>query len=111
MSLISRMSRHVPLITLVSLAAAFFASSAGAQESTGSADSTLARQVRSAPISLGRGLSAAGTRGRPISAKYELEDGKPQLSVHTTKDARFWEGIGDHRTGRIAKAEGIKTGD
>ena len=69
------------------------------------------RCSRSAPVSLARGLSAARARGNPIPAKYELEEGKPQLSVYTAKGNRFWEVIVDHRTGRITKAEEIKEGD
>jgi hypothetical protein len=110
MSVMSRRLRVVPVVAAVSFASVFVASGAGAQESAASAD-TLARLVRSAPVSLARGLSAARARGNPISAKYELEEGKPQLSVYTAKGNRFWEVIVDHRTGRIAKAEEIKQGD
>jgi hypothetical protein len=110
MSVMSRRLRVVPLIAAVSFASMFVTSGADAQESAASGD-TLARQVRSAPISLVRGLSAARARGNPISAKYELEEGNPQLSIYTTKDNRFWEVIVDHRTGRIAKAEEIRQGD
>ena len=110
MSVTSRRLRLVPVIAAVSFASVVVASRVGAQESAASAD-TLARQVRSAPVSLARGLSAARARGNPISAKYELEEGKPQLSVYTAKGNRFWEVIVDHRTGRIAKVEEIKQGD
>ncbi|HET7737544.1 MAG TPA: PepSY domain-containing protein [Tepidiformaceae bacterium] len=81
-----------------------------AQESAAN-DAALAREVRRAPISLARGLSAAHTRGTPISAKFELEDGKPQLSVYTAQDGHFWEVIINHRTGRIAEAKEIKEGE
>ena len=102
--------RVIRLIASVSFASVCVAFSADAQESTASADS-LAHHVRNAPVSLSRGLSAARARGNPISAKYELEEGKPQLSVYTVKGNRFWEVIVDHRTGRITKAEEIKEGD
>ena len=82
-----------------------------AQEASPAADSALARQVRNAKVSLGRGLSAASARGTPISAKYEIEDGKLQLSVYTAKSGRFWEVVVNHRTGGIGKAEEIKEGD
>ncbi|SRR6266550_1611776 len=82
-----------------------------AQQATSAPDTALARQVRSAKISLGRALSTASARGTPISAKYEIEDGKLQLSVYTARSGHFWEVIVDHHTGRIAKAEEIKEGD
>lgn len=107
---ISRRLLSVPLMAAVLFASIASAPGALAQESAAN-DAALARQVRSAPISLARGLSAAHTRGIPISAKFELEDGKPQLSVYTSQDGRFWEVIIDHRTGRIAEAKEIKDGD
>jgi uncharacterized membrane protein YkoI len=110
MSVMSPRLRVVPLLAAVCFTSSVGVSRAVAQETAASGD-TLARQVRSAPISLARGLSAARARGTPISAKYELEEGKPQLSVYTAKDNRFWEVIVDHRTGRIAKAEEITQGD
>ena len=110
MSKMSCRPRVVLVIATVSFASVCVALSARAQESAASADS-LARQVKSAPVSLARGLAAARARGNPISAKYELEEGKPQLSVYTVKGNRFWEVIVDHRTGRITKAEEIKEGD
>ena len=85
-------------------------SAARAQESS-SSDTALARQVQSAKISLDRGLSAATARGTPISAKYEIEDGKLQLSVYTAKAGKFWEVIVNHQTGRVGKSEEIKEGD
>lgn len=110
MSVMSRRLRVVPLIAAVLFAWVAIAPRAFAQESAAN-DAALARQVRSAPISLARGLSAAHTRGTPISAKFELEDGKPQLSVYTSQDGRFWEVIVDHRTGRITEAKEIKDGE
>ena len=84
---------------------------ARAQEASSAGDTALGRQVQGAKVSLQRGLSAASARGKPISAKYEMEDGKLQLSVYTTKAGKFWEVIVNHQTGRIAKAEEIKEGE
>ena len=84
---------------------------AHAQEGSAGGDTALVRQVRRAKVSLQRALSVASARGRPISAKYEIEDGKLQLSVYTAKAGRFWEVIVNHQTGHIAKAEEIKEGD
>ena len=67
--------------------------------------------MSNAKVSLAHALSIASARGKPISAKYEIEDGKLQLSVYTAKGGHFDEVIVNHRTGRLAKTEEIKEGD
>jgi len=71
----------------------------------------LAKALRDAKISLQRGLTASTKEGKPISAKYEVEHGKLQLSVYTMKGDKFSEVIVDHKTGKVAKAEPITGGD
>ena len=71
----------------------------------------LAKALKDAKIPLERGLTASAKEGKPISAKYEVEDGKLQLSVYTMKGTNFSEVIVDHKTGKIAKAEPITKGD
>ncbi len=71
----------------------------------------LAKALKDARIPLERGLTASTKEGKPISAKYEVEDGKLQLSVYTMKGDNFSEVIVDHKTGKIAKAEPITKGD
>ena len=69
----------------------------------------LSRAMSDAKVPLERGVSSAGAKeGKPISAKYEVEDGKLQLSVYTMKGDGFSEVIVDHGTGKVAKAEPIK---
>src|SRR5437867_771053 len=46
-----------------------------------------------------------------FSAKYEVEHGKLQLSVYTTKGDTFSEVIVDHKTGKVAKADPIAGGN
>src|SRR5205085_8796224 len=58
-----------------------------------------------------QGLTASAKEGKPISAKYEVEDGKLQLSVYTMKGDSFSEVIVDHKTGKVAKTEPITKGD
>ena len=111
MLMISRAVRTASLLAAVSFASAVAAAGAGAQEVTRSGDAALAREVGSARVSLARGLSAASARGKPISGKYELEDGKLQLSVYTEKGGKFWEVIVDHDAGRVTKAEEITGGE
>src|SRR6266853_719299 len=45
----------------------------------------LAKAVAGAKVSLEQGLTASAHAGKPISAKFEIEDGKLQLSVYTAK--------------------------
>ena len=71
----------------------------------------LAKALKDAKVPLQRGLTASAKEGKPISAKYEVEDGKLQLSVYTMKGDKFSEVIVDHKAGKVAKAEPISGGD
>ena len=71
----------------------------------------LAKALKDAKIPLQRGLTASAKEGKPISAKYEVEDGKLQLSVYTMKGDKFSEVIVDHTKGTVAKAEPITKAD
>ena len=71
----------------------------------------LAKALAAAKVSLGRGLAAAATSGKPISAKFEAEEGKLQLSVYTEKDGKFSEVVVDHVTDKVAKSEAITEGE
>jgi hypothetical protein len=64
-----------------------------------------------AKVTLQRGLAAAESQGKPISGKYEVEDGHFQLSVYTAQDGKFSEVLVDHNTGKVAKTEAITEGD
>ena len=82
-----------------------------AQKSDDAEHAELAKALRDAKVSLQRGLTASTKEGKPISAKYEMEHGKLQLSVYTMKGDKFSEVIVDHKTGKVAKAEPITSGD
>ena len=71
----------------------------------------LAKAVGEAKVSLAQGLSASAGEGQPISAKFEIDEGKFQLSVYTAKGGKFSEVVVDHNTGKVANAEPIKSGD
>ena len=73
--------------------------------------SDLAANMKGAKVSLERGIAASKAKGMPISAKYEVENGKLQLSVYTAKGDAFSEVIVDHKTGKVAKSEPITGGD
>jgi uncharacterized membrane protein YkoI len=71
----------------------------------------LIKVIGSAKVTLQQGLAAAEARGQPISGKFEVDDGKLQLSVYTSKDGKFFEVVVDYTTGKIAKSEPITEGD
>jgi hypothetical protein len=71
----------------------------------------LAKAVAEPKVSLEQGLSASAREGKPISAKFEMEEGKLQLSVYAAKGDKFSEVIVDHNTGKVAKSEAITSGE
>src|SRR5438874_4029343 len=71
----------------------------------------LAAALKDATATLPGGLKASEREGTPISAKFEIEDGKLQLSVYTMKDDGFMEVVADPKSGAIAKAEKITDAD
>jgi len=71
----------------------------------------LAKALQGVKMSLERGLTASAKEGKPISGKYEMDEGKLQLSVYTMKGDKFSEVIVDHKTGKVAKAEPITKSD
>lgn len=62
---------------------------------------------KDATVTLQGGLKASEREGTPISAKFEIDDGKLQLSVYTMKGNDFMELVADPKTGAIANAEKI----
>ena len=71
----------------------------------------LAQGLKAAKVSLKQGIVASEPKGKPISAKFEVEDGKLQLSVYTAKGGGFSEVVVDPKTGRVAKVEAIEGGE
>jgi hypothetical protein len=72
----------------------------------------LAPAASSSKVTLEQGLAASKTNGKPVSAKFEIANGKPQLSIYTIKDgSKYFEVIVDRNSGEIAKAEPITGGD
>jgi len=99
-------------IAVAFLVAWFFAAPTGwAQTSDDKEHAELAKALKDAKVSLQRGLTASAKEGKPISAKYEMHEGKLQLSVYTMKGDKFSEVIVDHKAGKVAKAEPITSGE
>jgi hypothetical protein len=93
------MKLKIFLTALTALAFGMVALPSQAGESEDQA--ALVQALPGAKVSLRQGLEAAAARGRPISGKFEIEDGKLQLS----------EVIVDYNKGTVAKAEAITEGD
>jgi hypothetical protein len=66
------------------------------------------KALRAAKVSLEKGLAAAQEKGKPISGKFEMNEGKLQLSLYTANRGKFWEVIVAHASGKVSKTEEIK---
>ena len=62
-------------------------------------------------VPLADGIVTASATGKPISARYEFEDGKLLLSVFVEKGGAFSEVFVDHMTGKVSKIDKITGGD
>jgi hypothetical protein len=82
-----------------------------AQDAHSKENTELAKALMGAKVSLAEGLSASAQEGTPISGKFELEEGKLQLSVYTMKGDAFSEVIVDYTTGKVTKVEPITSGE
>ena len=98
--------RAIPLILLVATIGLLAAAIVPAWAEGGD-EAALAAAMKNATATLQGGLKASEAQGTPISAKFEIEDGKLQLSVYTMKGNDFMEVVADPSTGAIAKAEKI----
>jgi len=98
--------KHGTLIAAAAGAALLLAGAAKAEEK-GVEWTTL----QSAKVSLEKGFAAAQPKGKPISGKFEMAEGKLQLSVYTAGQGKFWEVIVDHASGKISKTDEITGGE
>jgi hypothetical protein len=100
------MSRAVPLVLLIA-AIGFWGAATAPTWAAGGDPAVLGAAMQEAKATLQDGLKASEREGTPISAKFEIEDGKLQLSVYTMKGDGFMEVVADPETGTIAKVEKI----
>jgi hypothetical protein len=101
----------IPAAMLAVLALALWAIPVGAAMSD-KEKAELAPIVSSAKVTLEQGLATSKKNGKPVSAKFEIENGKAQLSIYTVKDgSKYFEVIVDHNSGEIAKVDPITGGD
>jgi hypothetical protein len=99
------------VVSAIVVPSLFIAHVALAQTDSDKEHAALAKAMTEAKVPLERGITASAKEGKPISAKYEVEDGKLQLSVYTMKGDKFTEVIVDHGTGKLEKKEPITEGD
>src|SRR5258708_9256464 len=104
------MHRSVPYILAVTVGT-LAALAAAAADNADKEHAELAKALAAAKVSLEGGLSAAGATGKPISAKFEVEGGRLQLSIYTEKDGKFSEVAVDYVSGKVAKSEPITAGE
>lgn len=71
----------------------------------------LIKLLGASKINLQRGLAASEQQGQPISAKFEVDEGKLQLSVYTVKEGKFFEALINYTTGQLLRVEPITEGD
>ena len=99
----SRAVRLVSLIATISLWSAIGATALAEESDT----TALAAALQTGKATLQGGLRASKAQGTPISAKFEIEDGKLQLSIYTMKGNDFVEVVADPKAGAIAYAQEI----
>jgi hypothetical protein len=105
------MMPKIPAVLSAGLAFALWTIPAGAAMSD-KEKAQLTPVVSSAKVTLEQGMMTSKKNGKPVSAKFEIDNGKPQLSVYTVKDGtKYFEVIVDQESGEIAKAEPITGGD
>jgi len=76
------------------------------------AQAELAASMRGANhVALANAIETASASGKPLSARYEFEDGKLQLTVFVEKAGAYSEVFVDHMTGRVTKIDKITGGD
>src|ERR1700724_940556 len=103
-------SRTVRLLALVTAVGFWSAALTTAWAEAGD-PKALAAALKDTTATLQGGLKASEREGTPISAKFEIADGKLQLSVYTMKGDGFMEVVADPKTGAIAEAEKITDAD
>ena len=83
--------------------------SGGTQEQEGG-PTALAKAVVGAKISLEQALDVVSRDGKPLSARFEIEDGMLQVSIYRVKKDQFAEVILDPDTGAVAEVDPITSG-
>src|SRR5205814_2450807 len=105
-----KMTRKGWFVPVLAAAAMCWGSTLAAQDNDAPQgnQTTLAKALLGARVSLGRGLAASASHGQAISAKFEMDDGKLQLSVYTLKDGKYFERSEERRVGKEWSPRGVR---
>jgi hypothetical protein len=100
-------------LKFIALVAAFGLSGSGVLPAWADDDdaAVLATALKDTKYTLQDGLKASEREGQPISAQFEIDDGKLQLSIYTTKGDEFIEIVADPTSGAIMKSQRITDND
>ncbi len=101
----SKFYRLILAAGVIALSGSVFAPAQAADEAKERAE--LAKALSRAKVTLHSGLQTSASQGKPISAKFEVEDGKLQLSIYTVKGDGFSEVVINLASGKVDKAETI----
>ena len=71
----------------------------------------MAAALKDINFTLQDALKASEKEGQPISAQFEIDDGKLQISIYASKGEDFVEVITDPKTGAIVSSEKITDDD
>jgi hypothetical protein len=102
------MPKALRLLMLVALAGLSSAVAARAEDDDVAA---MAAALKDTNFTLQDGLKASEREGLPISGQFEIDDGKLQISIYTTKGDDFSEVVADPKTGAIVRSEKITDSD
>ena len=103
-------SRALRLFVFV-VAAGLSSAAAGPASAQDDEIEAMATALKDTTFTLQDGLKASEREGQPISAQFEMEGGKLQISIYTTKDDDFSEVVADPKTGTVVKTEKITDTD
>ena len=100
------MSKAVSSLSLLAAIGSWGAGTAPTR-AAGANRAALAAVMNDATGTLQDGLKASEREGTPLSAKFEIQGGRLQLSVYTINGNDFMEVVVDPKSGVITKAEKI----
>ena len=104
------LSRALRLLVLV-VAAGLSSAGAGPAWAQDDELEAMATALKDTTVTLQDALKAGEREGQPISAQFELDDGKLQISIYTTKGEDFSEVVADPKTGAVVKTAKITDTD
>lgn len=103
--------RSILMMARFTVAGALLMASTASAQAT-KAQLAVAAAMRGAKhVALLDAIQTASASGKPLSARYEFEDGKLKLSVFVEKAGAYTELFFDHMTGKVAQTDKITDGD